>query len=172
MILIAIGSNLPHPDIGRPVQVCQKALETISRMGCQVMSCSRWYSSVPVGSRGQPDYVNGVISIQSSLSPRALLEVLHKIEAGFGRRRTIPNEARVLDLDMIAYDDVVSTGDTPPILPHPLMSERAFVLRPLLEIAPDWVHPVSGVSGVKLVAALSNAQVCEPIAIGKDTEAS
>lgn len=165
MILIAIGSNLPHPDFGSPLEICQAALETIPRIGCQVWGCSRWYKSAPVDAAGQPDYVNGVISVKSSLSPSALLRELHIIEARFGRRRTIPNAARVLDLDIVAYDEVISEGNPPPILPHPRISKRAFVLLPLLDIVPDWVHPVSGISGKELVTELSNDQVCEPLSL-------
>ena len=139
MILIAIGSNLPHPVLGTPVDLPDSA-RTISR-GCEVTGCSRWYRSSPIEAIGQPDYVNGMISVQSSLSPPALLRELHKIEAGFGRRRTVPNAGQILDLDIIAYHKVISKGDPPPILPHPRMSKRAFVLLPLLDIAPDWVHP-------------------------------
>ena len=165
MILIAIGSNLPHPVLGTPVEVCLTALETISKRGCEVTGCSRWYRSSPIEATGQPDYVNGMISVQSSLSPPALLRELHKIEAGFGRRRTVPNAARILDLDIIAYHEVISKGDPPPILPHPRMSKRAFVLLPLLDIAPDWVHPESGMAGSELLEVLSNDQVCQPITI-------
>lgn len=165
MILIAIGSNLPHPDLGSPFEICQIALETISRVGCQVSGCSRWYRSEPVEATGQPDYVNGVISVKSSLSPSALLRELHIIEERFGRRRTTPNAARILDLDIIDYDEVISEGPPPPILPHPRMSKRAFVLLPLLDIVPDWVHPVSGISGKELVMTLSNDQVCEPLTL-------
>ena len=153
MILIAIGSNLPHPVLGSPVEVCLTALETISKRGCEVTGCSRWYRSSPIEAIGQPDYVNGMISVQSSLSPPALLRELHKIEAGFGRRRTVPNAARILDLDIIAYHKVISKGDPPPILPHPRMSKRAFVLLPLLVFF-GLGSSDSGIAGSELLETL------------------
>lgn len=171
MILIAIGSNLPHPDFGDPIDVCQAALEAVSRAECPVVGRSRWFYSAPVPASDQPDYVNGVIVVKTDLSPAELLKKMHEIEAEFGRHRSVPNAARVLDLDLIAYDDIVANGEIPPILPHPRMSERAFVLLPLLDVAPGWIHPVSGHSAAALVAALSDQQVCAPIVPGNGEQA-
>ena len=163
MILIAIGSNLPHPVYGDPFSVCQAAVEALSVAGCAVKSVSRWFRSASVPRSDQPDYINGIVNIRTSLSPPLLLETLHEIENVFGRRRSVPNAARILDLDLIAYQDVVMSGEIAPILPHPRMSERAFVLLPLQDVAPHWTHPVSGQKIATLAAALPEGQICLPV---------
>lgn len=110
----------------------------------------------------QPWFVNGVAAVSTGLNPAGLLSVLHEVEAEFGRTRTLRNEARILDLDLIAYDELVTDGATPPTLPHPRMHERAFVLLPLSDIAPDWRHPATGAALPDLIAALSAGQRAEP----------
>ena len=84
--------------------------------------------------------MNGVAVVETSLPPGDLLALLHEIERRFGRERREVNAARILDLDLIAYGDLVRT-DAPPLLPHPRLHERAFVLLPLADVAPDWRHP-------------------------------
>ena len=163
MILIAIGSNLPHPVYGNPIGVCEAAVEAIEGAGCRIAAVSRWFRSAPVPASDQPDYVNGVISIETRFSPAILLQKLHEIEAEFGRRRGEANAARILDLDLLDHDGVVENGEIPPILPHPRLSERAFVLYPLLDIAPNWMHPVTKLSAAALAAALPDGQDCLPI---------
>ena len=112
--------------------------------GVHVRRRSRWYRSAPVPPSGQPDYVNGVAIVETALDPASLLALLHRIEARFGRVRGARNEARALDLDLLAYDDRVNDGADGPILPHPRLHQRAFVLRPLAELAPLWRHPRLG----------------------------
>ena len=163
MILIAVGSNLPHPDHGAPLGVCEAAVRAVNAPQCTVMNTSRWFRSSPVPASDQPDYVNGVVSVDTDLDPEALLARLHGIEADFGRRRGVPNAARILDLDLLDYDDIVRNGEKPPILPHPRMAERAFVLLPLLDVAPDWRHPVSRLRASALAAALADDQTCVPL---------
>jgi 2-amino-4-hydroxy-6-hydroxymethyldihydropteridine diphosphokinase len=112
----------------------------------------------------QPDYVNGVVAVETRLSPAALLARLHEIERAFGRERRIPNAARTLDLDLIAYHDrVTGPEEGAPILPHPRLAERAFVLLPLQELAPGWRHPVSCVSIADLIRALPPGQSAQPL---------
>ena len=84
--------------------------------------------------------------METDLTPAELLAVLHDVEEQFGRVRRERNEARVLDLDLLAFNDRVSAPGETPILPHPRMGERAFVLLPLSEVAPTWRHPVNGLS--------------------------
>lgn len=163
MILIAIGSNLPHAEYGSPAEVCAAAIDAIEAHGCRVLARSRWYRSAPVPAADQPDFVNGVISVQTALEPGALLDRLHGIEAGFDRVRSVPNAARTLDLDLIAYDDMVNDGPAAPLLPHPGMAGRAFVLLPLRDVAPAWIHPVLGDTLAALIAALPGDQICTPI---------
>jgi 2-amino-4-hydroxy-6-hydroxymethyldihydropteridine diphosphokinase len=163
MIFLGLGANLPSPAFGTPRAACEAALKCLECKGVRILRRSRWYESAPRPPSGQPRYVNGVAEVDSSLSPEALLAVLHAVEATFGRVREVRNEARVLDLDLLAYHDIVREGPVPPILPHPRMTERAFVLLPLAELAPDWRDPRSGARLADLVTALPPGQDCEPM---------
>ncbi len=173
MIVIAIGANLPGPA-GTPLQNCEAALAALVARGVRIKARSRWYRSPPwapdrsssdhkSGDAPQPWYVNGVAIIETMLDPPALLALLHQIEAQFGRTRdpTLRYAPRPLDLDLIDYDGKVRAAA--PTLPHPRVQERAFVLRPLAEIAPDWRHPESGRSVKDLVQALPPEAVAEPL---------
>ena len=111
----------------------------------------------------QPDYVNGAVLAETAETPVALMQRLHAIERHFGRSRSVPNAARTLDLDLIAYGDLVRNGPESPILPHPRMAERAFVLRPVADIAPDWLHPVLKLPATALLERLPAGWDCEPL---------
>jgi 2-amino-4-hydroxy-6-hydroxymethyldihydropteridine diphosphokinase len=163
VILVAIGANLTHPRFGPPRATCEAALAALAETGVTVVRRSRWYRSAPVPASDQPWFINGVAELRSGLDPAGLLAVLHRIEADFGRERRERNEARLLDLDLLAYDDVVSGPGEVPVLPHPRLAERAFVLLPLTELAPDWHHPASGRPLAELLRALPPDQVIEPI---------
>jgi 2-amino-4-hydroxy-6-hydroxymethyldihydropteridine diphosphokinase len=108
-----------------------------------VLAHSALYRSAPVGYLDQPDFVNAVARIATSLSPRALLAALLHIEHQHGRERTFQNAPRSLDLDLLLYDDL-QLHEHGLTIPHPQMHLRAFVLLPLLEIAPDCVIPAIG----------------------------
>ena len=110
----------------------------------------------------QPWFVNGVARVETTLEPTALLAVLQGLEREFGRQRTVANAARTLDLDVIDYDGTVE--NTPELtLPHPRMQDRAFVLLPLAEIAPGWLHPTLGKTVESLISALPPEQKAELI---------
>lgn len=122
----------------------------------QLVDCSRWFGTAPVPKSDQPDFVNGVVQVKTSLSARALLARLHEIEATFGRQRKAVNEARCVDLDLLAYGAQVSDGsDGGPVLPHPRMHQRLFVLVPLVQMLPEWQHPTLGKSAEALLAELA-----------------
>nr|NIS40047.1 2-amino-4-hydroxy-6-hydroxymethyldihydropteridine diphosphokinase [Desulfuromonadales bacterium] len=163
MILIALGANLDHPRYGKPRTTLEAALQALQDYGVDILARSRWYRSAPVPPSGQPWYVNGVAAVETRLSPEELLAKLHEIEADFGRTRSERNEARVLDLDLLAYDERVSAPGESPILPHPRLAERAFVVLPLAEVAPGWRHPVSGASVEQLTARLVPAETLEAL---------
>lgn len=164
MILVGLGANLPTARFGSPRAGCEAAVAALEAAGLRVIAHSRWYRSKPVPPSDQPDYVNGMVAIETALPPEALLAKLHEIERAFGRERRISNAARTLDLDLIAFHNCVSEGGAGgPILPHPRMTERAFVLLPLQELAPDWRHPHSGMSIADLVRALPPGQHAEPL---------
>lgn len=158
MILIGLGANLPSERFGAPKATLKAALGELEKRGVRVVRRSRWYASAPVPPSAQPRYVNAVAIVETALSPEALLALLHAIEADFGRRRTVAGAAREIDLDLLAYDDLIRQ-ESPPILPHPRLAERAFVLRPLCDIAPDWRHPQLHKSARELAAAAGDAGV-------------
>jgi 2-amino-4-hydroxy-6-hydroxymethyldihydropteridine diphosphokinase len=155
MILIALGSNLPHPQHGAPEAVLKAAIALLEAEGVRVVARSAFYRTAPVPASDQPDFVNAVVAVESPMEPAALLALLHRIEESFGRRRAVRNEARVLDLDLLAWKDRVSA--TEPLLPHPRLHERAFVLLPLHDVAPGWRHPVRGKGVDEMIADLPPA---------------
>lgn len=166
MILIGIGANLPSPAYGEPRAACGAALTSLAAAGLVIAQRSRWYRSAPVPSSDQPWYVNAVVRVQTALEPIDLLSLLLATERAFGRRRRDPNQARVLDLDLLAYGDVVveepARGSRPALtVPHPRLAERAFVLLPMRDVAPGWRHPVSGVDLETLIRALPKGQDTE-----------
>lgn len=163
MIVVAIGSNLALPALGEPGDVCAAGVAAMPGLGIDVIRQSRWYRTTPVPASDQPDFVNGAVVVRTALSPTELMAALHAIEAQFGRKRSVPNAARTLDLDLIAYHDIVRNGPGTPILPHPGMAERAFVLKPMAEIAPGWRHPVLNVTAEELADALGDHPGCVPI---------
>lgn len=163
MILIALGANLPHPVHGCPRATCEAALAALEAAGVAVAARSPWYESAPVPASDQPWFVNGVARVETELDPAALLALLHDIERRFGRVRGAPNAARILDLDLLAYGDRVTAPDAVPALPHPRLCERAFVVLPLADLAPDWRHPVSGLSPAELARRLPKDQVAKPL---------
>ena len=162
MILVAIGSNMPSPAGALPRATCQAALEALRAIpGLRLLAASRWYATAPIPAAEQPDYVNGMARLEGEMAPEALLGRLHAIEALAGRVRGEVNAARPLDLDIIAMDSTVRAG-VPPILPHPRAHLRAFVLRPMQEVAPEWQHPLSGLTAAGMLAALP-AQRIRPL---------
>jgi 2-amino-4-hydroxy-6-hydroxymethyldihydropteridine diphosphokinase len=128
-----------------------------------VVDRSRWYETAPVPVSDQPWYVNGVARIETDLEPAELLARLHAVEADFGRVRSIRNAPRLVDLDLLAYDDRVIDGDGGLELPHPRLHERAFVLLPLADLAPGWRHPRMLRTVEELIAALPPDQVAQPL---------
>lgn len=161
-ILIGLGANLPSARFGPPRATLEAALEALEERGARIRRRSRWYESVPVPVSDQPWFVNGVALVETAADPAELLAILHAVEHDFGRERRQRNEARVVDLDLLAYGARVDPGPTP-VLPHPRLGERAFVLRPLAELLPDWRHPVTGRSVAELIAALPADQVARPL---------
>jgi 2-amino-4-hydroxy-6-hydroxymethyldihydropteridine diphosphokinase len=161
MILLGLGANLPSARHGSPQATLEAALARLGAAGIGIERRSPWYRSAPVPAGDQPWYVNGVAAVATPLGPAELLALLHGIEAEFGRVRRERNEPRSVDLDLLDYRGWVSAPGQEPVLPHPRLAERAFVLLPLADIAPQWRHPVSGRGLASLIAALPLDQVTE-----------
>jgi 2-amino-4-hydroxy-6-hydroxymethyldihydropteridine diphosphokinase len=159
MILVAIGANLPGPDGAAPIETCRRAAVVLDGVaGLRLAALSRWYETAPMPPSGQPLYVNGVARLEGCVDPEILLAALQGIEQAFGRVRGVTNAARTLDLDIVAMGNL--TRDKPnPVLPHPRMHVRAFVLAPLLDVAPAWRHPTLGLSAQALLDGLPNQGV-------------
>ena len=142
---IGLGSNLsgPREQISRALQ----ALDSLPHT--RVLAQSTLYRSAPVGFLEQPDFINAVAKLETALTPRTLLDALLELERECGRTREFRNAPRTLDLDVLLFDDLRyhEHGLT---IPHPQMHLRAFVLRPLLEIAPDCMIPGIGTVGEAL----------------------
>ncbi len=138
---VALGSNLADPA----AQV-RRAFDALGALReSRLAAHSSLYRTAPVGYADQPDFINAVALVETRLPPRALLEALLDIEHAFGRVREFRNAPRILDLDLLIYDDLIhhEHGLT---VPHPRMHERAFVLAPLVEIAPDCIIPGRGLA--------------------------
>jgi len=136
---VGLGANLNDPA----AQV-EYALAELDRLpGTRLLAHSALYASAPVGYVDQPDFINAVAQVETSLAPRALLAALLDIEHRHGRERSFRNAPRTLDLDLLLYGNAHFHEDGL-TLPHPRMTERAFVLLPLLEIAPEAVIPGHG----------------------------
>jgi 2-amino-4-hydroxy-6-hydroxymethyldihydropteridine diphosphokinase len=151
-IVLALGANCPGPW-GTSAETIAHALGEIERANIEVNAVSPLYETEAIGRARQPAYVNAVALIDTSLPPEALLRVLKEIERKAGRRGGSPWGPRTLDIDIIDYRGLVRNwrgrqpeftrpGRRPLVLPHPFAHERPFVLRPLLDVAPDWRHPV------------------------------
>jgi 2-amino-4-hydroxy-6-hydroxymethyldihydropteridine diphosphokinase len=153
---VALGAN-----IGEPLRQIEAGFTALAALpGTRLLARSSLYRSAPVGYADQPDFINAVAMIETELTPHALLDAVLAIERAHGRVREFPNAPRTLDLDIVLYGDVVlqEPGLT---IPHARMLERAFVMVPLAEIAPDAVVPGQGRVGdlVRCVDAQSVAQL-------------
>ncbi len=183
--LIAFGSN-EFSVQGDARSTVEWAVKKLAQRAGATSDCSRLYATPAFPAGSGPDYVNAVIAINTQMQPGALLAGLHRIEAAAGRERQVRWGQRTLDIDLIAYGDTVApdlarynfwrnlpleaqTKRAPQelILPHPRMQDRAFVLVPLCDVAPDWVHPVLGQTAQALCNALPAADraAVVPIAV-------
>ncbi len=158
MILIGLGSNLPGMA-GPPWQALVAAKTRLDVAPVHIAAFSRLWRTRPVPDTGQPWFANAVAAIETELPPAQLLRHLHEIERAFGRERGHANADRTLDLDLLDYHGRAMAD---PALPHPRLAERAFVLLPLADIAPDWRHPTLHLSVSEMLARLEGPQDAMP----------
>ncbi len=158
MIYIGLGANLPS-KFGSPLDTLQAAKDALLCHDVKIVAQSLTWLSAPVPFDETQDWFhNEVIGVETSLSAHDLLPLLLQIEQEFGRIRSVKNAARLLDLDLIAYhDEIIKDGDRL-IVPHPRMSERLFVLKPLEQCNKNWTHPITGQKIYAMIAAIGKAQ--------------
>ncbi|MEP3245349.1 MAG: 2-amino-4-hydroxy-6-hydroxymethyldihydropteridine diphosphokinase [Sneathiella sp.] len=168
MILVGMGANLEHPVYGAPLNSLEEAVRVLKKQGVKIIRQSSWYRTEPVPVSDQPWFVNAVLAVETKLDMPSFLSFLHEVEQGFGRVRDIKWEARVLDLDLLAYHEEITENTDQAaggVVPHPFMQERAFVLAPLCEILPDWQHPLLKHSASELLAALGEPPAFEIVPV-------
>jgi len=152
---VALGSNL-----GDRLGTMRGALRRLGLLGT-IEAVSSVYETDPVGVTEQPAFLNAAVRMRTELEPRPLLAALHSIETEFGRVRTTVNGQRTLDLDLLFYDDVV-LNSVEVVLPHPRLHERAFVLVPLSDIAPNLLHPTVEVRVRELLSTIGDLRGVRP----------
>ncbi len=180
MILIALGGNM-HVKSRSPEQILRWAIDEMAKYQIYVISISSFYCTKPVGQEGQSDYVNAVVRVRAAMKPANLLKNLKLIENAAGRTvQPAPLRARwgprPLDLDLVDYKTMITrnfhvcsrdsmvtkmakrrrVGSCDLVLPHPQAHLRPFVIRPIIDIAPFWHHPVTGLSALDMWALIKN----------------
>ena len=157
MILIALGSNLKSETYGDPIKNCNKALEFLEKR-FELEKVSNFYETEPIPKSNQAMYVNGVVSVKTNFLPKKILSELMKIEKIFKRVRHLKNESRVIDLDLLCYNEIILKEKNLQ-LPHPRMHLRRFVMQPLCDINKEWVHPLKKDTAKNILKKLANQKI-------------
>ncbi len=157
MILIAIGSNLNSSHFGSPEQNCKGAIGILGNY-FNVAKSSSLYKTEPIPKSEQPWFVNCIVEIETNVRPTKVLEILFEVELQLGRQRNFKNESRVIDLDLISYNDLII--ESPELkLPHPRMHLRKFVIQPLCDINKNWIHPILKKKAFQILKELANQKI-------------
>jgi 2-amino-4-hydroxy-6-hydroxymethyldihydropteridine diphosphokinase len=155
-VYLALGSNL-----GDRLGNLKQAIVALTPQ-MEVRAKSEVYETPPWGYEDQPPFLNQVVKVKTYLDPEALLKHLKRLEVALGRKESFPNGPRLIDIDILFYDDLVLNKSSI-VIPHPRLHERAFVLLPLMDIDPNLIHPVNKKS-VREMAALSDASGIKKLA--------
>ena len=161
-VYIAIGGNLVPDGYSTLVEGLQTAVQKLQGQDIIVKNQSSWYQTAAMPVSDQPDFLNAVLRCQTRLNAEDTLKRLQILENEFGRVRTVRNAARVLDLDILDFDGIHLSTDMLET-PHPRLQDRAFVLFPLQDVAPQWVHPLTGAGVNELIENLPHGQVISKI---------
>jgi len=148
--VLAIGSNL-----GNREQILEKARDLIHRKAGRLEKVSSIFETAPWGNENQPAFLNQILSGQTSYAPKEFLRILLQIEQRLGRVREEKWTPRLIDIDILYYEQLIVHEDDLHI-PHPHLQDRKFVLEPLAEILPDYIHPVSGKTSLQLLAEVQD----------------
>jgi 2-amino-4-hydroxy-6-hydroxymethyldihydropteridine diphosphokinase len=138
---------------GQPSTTLRRAIGCLDAAGCRLIRASVFARTSPYGKTDQPDFLNAVARVATRMTPEALLNYLQSIERQAGRRQGERWGPRSLDLDILDFNGIVREAP-PPVLPHPGIRHRPFVLRPIMEIAPRWRHPVLGKTAAQMLEPL------------------
>lgn len=160
-VIVALGANLPGAYASCEA-LLDAAVDRLAQGGMAVVARSAWWRSAAWPDPSAPDFLNGVVLVETDLPPAVVLDRLHRLEASFGRERTVRNAPRTLDLDLIAHGRNV-LGREGLTLPHPRAHERVFVMGPLAQIAPDWIHPVLKRTAAQLLAEADVGKDARPL---------
>ena len=153
IVYLALGTNL-----GDRLANLKQAIASLTPQ-MEVKAKSQVYETPPWGFEDQPKYLNQVIKVNTYLEPEPLLKHLKRLEVALGRQESFPNGPRLIDIDILFYDDLVVNKPLL-VIPHPRLQERGFVLLPLMDIAPNLIHPVSRKS-IREMAAVSDVREIE-----------
>ena len=152
MVYIGIGSNL-----GNRIKNINKAKYLLNLNGINILKSSSYYESLSWPDRSKPKFINIVIQSNTNILPKKILQISQSIENKLGRKKTYKNAPRTCDIDILSYKNRLISGDI--TIPHKRMSKRNFVLIPLFEIAPNFVHPKTNITIKKLIFSLSNKDI-------------
>ncbi len=154
IVYVGVGSNL-----GDSRQICQQAIALLGSHTMEVQACSSFYRSTPVGYSPQPHFLNAVVKLHTNLPPLKLLARLKAVEKQLGKDIKIRWGPRTIDLDILMYDNLIIDKESLQV-PHPRMHTRSFVMLPLVELAPQLIHPVWEMSMRELLEQLENPTEC------------
>lgn len=171
MIVIGLGSNLTTGKYSTSKEILEAAISLLINKGLDVIKVSNFYETEPVPKSDQPWFVNAAICVETSLSANELLRTLHDVENELGRVRKERWEARIIDLDLLCYNNLIFPNETEwsyklsedmpdgAIIPHIRLHERDFVLIPMNEIAADWMHPIFNKNTQNMLNELDSAGI-------------